>query len=155
LLVDVVAAHHPGGALGSVAVPPGGVAEPTARRGHHGHADLDGRVSGVPVELLRLVRRWWRVAHPSRAWGGSEYYSAGSTRFRTDVLRGRGRCHGVPAGRSIPRGACQTTRGRRATCVAEPRCPGRGRAAGWAGDAHPRRRAAGRRGVRGPARRED
>ena len=57
LAVALADAGRAGRGVGGVAVPPGRVDEPAARRGHHGHADLDGHARRVRLVAVRAVLR--------------------------------------------------------------------------------------------------
>ena len=149
-----VALAHPRrarGDVGRVAVPPGGLGQPPARRRHHGHPDLgrrDRRLRVVAVRAVPRLRR--RDRHDPRL-----LLDRRAGRRRPGVPRGRGRRHRVHPRRPLLRGPGQATLRRRPACPAGARRQGRRRAPRRRRGPHPDRRARGRRPLRRPPRRED
>ena len=104
LAVGRAHARRAGRRVGRAAVPPGGVAEPAARRGHDGHADLHGHARRVRVVAVRAVPR-----HRRRAGHGAPVPAddRADRRRRQHLPRGRGRRDDVHPRRPVLRGAGQ------------------------------------------------
>ena len=121
LAVAVADAGRTGGHLGGVAVPPGGVDQPAARRRHHGHPDLPRRHRRVRLVAVRAVpRRRRRTGHDHAV----QPAAPPGWRRDGDLPRGGHRRHRVPPRRPLLRGPRETTLG---CCAAGPAGTGRQR----------------------------
>ncbi len=148
----VAGVGHAGRAGGRAPVPPRGVAEPAARRGDHGHADLDRHARGVRLVAVRPVPRSCRrprhddAVHPPRHSG---------QRRGQHLPRGRRGGDDVHPGRAVLRGTGQTPGRRGVALPTGAGGEGRRGPARRAGAAGPGRPSRCRRPFRRPARRED
>ena len=145
---------HAGGALGRLALPPGGVGQPPPPDGHHGHPHLPrhpGRLRLVAGGAVLRLRRRDRDAH-----GHELLQQRRQPRRRNarDLPGGGRRRHRVHPGRPLPRGPGPPPVGRGAAGPARARRQGRGRPRGGRGAAHPGRAAGGGDALRRPAGRE-
>ncbi len=153
--VLAVAVAHPGrtgGRLGWLAVPPGRLDQPAARRRHHGHPGVAGHACRLRVVPGRPVLRHGRDArHAAR----DRVDPVPGRRTRLHLPGGRRRRHHLHPGRPLHRGPLEAAGRCGAAGAARAGVQGRRRAAGRRRGPDRDRAAGGRRRVRGPTRRGD